>query len=247
MPGFAAGADVVVLGEIHDNPGHHQRQAELIVQIGPAAVVFEMLTPEQAGTINSMGQADPEAIDWAESGWPDFALYAPVFAATEGLQHYGAMLPRPLVRRAFAEPPEQLFAAIWQGDGPPPDFGLADHLPEVEQAEREAGQMASHCDALPPEILPGFVAAQRLRDAALAGEALRALAETGGPVVVIAGNGHAREDWGVPALLARLPDAPQVASLGQFEGEAAEADAPFDATALSPPTPRDDPCRAFRD
>ena len=43
-----AGADVVLLGEIHDNPEHHLRQAEAIASLSPAAVVFEMLTPDQA-------------------------------------------------------------------------------------------------------------------------------------------------------------------------------------------------------
>lgn len=257
--GFAARpADVFILGEIHDNPGHHRRQAGLIAQIAPSAAVFEMLTPAQAATITAAGRADPLALDWANSGWPAFSLYAPVFAATEGLPHYGAMLPRPMVRRAFSEPPEALLAEIRQGSGanagsgPAPDFGLAVALPEAEQAAREAEQMAAHCGALPPGILPGFVAAQRLRDAALAGEVLRALEETGGPVVLITGNGHARRDWGVPALLARAAPGVEVASLGQFEGETPEDGAQdgeaarYDAIALSPATPRKDPCQAFR-
>jgi hypothetical protein len=55
---------------------------------------------------------------------------------------------------------------------------------------------------LAPEILPGFVEAQRLRDAALAEAALAALEAHGAPVAIITGNGHARRDWGVPAVLA---------------------------------------------
>ena len=43
---------------------------------------------------------------------------------------------------------------------------------DSEQAAREAEQMAAHCDALPEDILPGFVEAQRLRDAALAEDVL---------------------------------------------------------------------------
>jgi hypothetical protein len=81
-------------------------------------------------------------------------------------------------------------------------FGLTEALDPDEQAAREAEQQEAHCNALPEEILPGFVEAQRLRDAALAEAALAALADTGGPVVVVTGNGHARADWGVPALLA---------------------------------------------
>lgn len=243
---LASGAEVFILGEIHDNPEHHERQAEMIGRIAPKAVVFEMLTPDQAATITAAGRTDPEAIGWAESGWPDFTLYAPVFEATEGLRHYGAMLPRDVVRRAFAESPEALYAGTREGDGPAPDFGLAAPLPEDEQAAREAEQMAAHCNALPSEILPGFVAAQRLRDAALAGEVLRALDDNGGPVVLVTGNGHARRDWGVPALLARAAPEVRVASLGQFEEALPEEATQYDATALSPAAPREDPCLAFR-
>ena len=39
-------ADVVFLGEIHDNAAHHARQAQLVAQIKPVALVFEMLSPE---------------------------------------------------------------------------------------------------------------------------------------------------------------------------------------------------------
>ena len=44
----AAAQDVVILGEIHDNPAHHEVQAERVADIQPRALVFEMLTPEQA-------------------------------------------------------------------------------------------------------------------------------------------------------------------------------------------------------
>src|SRR6056297_678930 len=48
-------ADIVILGEVHDNRAHHEAQAELVARIEPAAVVFEMLTPEQAATVEQMG------------------------------------------------------------------------------------------------------------------------------------------------------------------------------------------------
>ena len=37
-------ADVVILGEIHDNPQHHLVQAEAVEAITPTAVVWEMVT-----------------------------------------------------------------------------------------------------------------------------------------------------------------------------------------------------------
>ena len=85
-----------------------------------------------------------------------------------------------------------------------PLFGLDAALDPEEQATREAGQMAAHCDALPDHVLPGMVEAQRLRDAALSRAIVAAILETdGGPVAVITGNGHARTDWGIPPMLTR--------------------------------------------
>src|SRR6056297_2182778 len=89
-----AGADVVVLGEVHDNPEHHLWQADSLRSLAPSAVVFEMLTPEQAGRITPELRADldalGDAIGWDESGWPDFALYQPVFEALGAAEIHGA-------------------------------------------------------------------------------------------------------------------------------------------------------------
>ena len=43
-----AAVDVVILGEVHDNPEHHENQRYVLNALKPRAVVWEMLTPEQA-------------------------------------------------------------------------------------------------------------------------------------------------------------------------------------------------------
>ena len=89
-----------------------------------------------------------------------------------------------------------------------------------------------------------MVDVQRLRDARLAQTALRALNETGGPVVVITGNGHARADWGVPAAIKTArPDVTTV-SVGQGEDGAAP-EGRFDLVLQSPSVAREDPCLGF--
>lgn len=238
-----AGADVVLLGEVHDNPQHHQTQAALLKALKPRAVVWEMLPPAQAAALTPEQMQDPDALalrlNWDTSGWPDFALYAPVFAAAGDARHYGALLPRDAARAALEHG-----AAGYFGPEETARLGLLEPLPLAEQAAREAGQMAAHCDALPPGMLPGMVEIQRLRDARLASEAARALAETGGPVAVITGNGHARSDRGAPVYLARLVPSAKVLSLGQSEDGALDGrfDVVLDASAVSRP----DPCEAFR-
>ena len=39
LPHPPASADVVILGEVHDNPRHHEVQATLVAQIAPDALV----------------------------------------------------------------------------------------------------------------------------------------------------------------------------------------------------------------
>jgi len=48
LPG---GARIVFLGEVHDNPHHHRNQARAVAATGPAALVFEMLSPAQAARV----------------------------------------------------------------------------------------------------------------------------------------------------------------------------------------------------
>ena len=232
-----------MLGEIHDNPDHHLNQARAVAALDPAALVFEMLTPDQAARATPEVRGDAAALEaalgWNASGWPDFAIYWPVFAAAPGAAIVGAAVPRDAARRAFEAPLAEVF-------GPDaPRFGLDLPLPPGDQAAREADQQAAHCNALPEAMLPGMVAAQRLRDGALAAAALAALEETGGPVAVITGSGHARTDIGVPALLRLAAPEVAVVALGQLE-RPTEGPQPFDLWIVTDPAPREDPCAAFR-
>ena len=236
-------ADVVILGEVHDNPQHHANQTAAVTALAPSAVVLEMVGPEAAARGNAAARDDmaamEAALDWTGSGWPDFAMYHPVLAAAPDAPIYGAALPMETVRGAVGDGA----AAVFPGDAA--RYGLDRALPADEQDIRNAGQVAAHCDALPAEAAPGMVEAQRLRDAALADAALRALTETGGPVAVIAGAGHARTDWGVPALIALADPGVRVLSVGQLEAAPDEAP-PYDLWLVTPPAERDDPCAAFR-
>ncbi|NSY39161.1 ChaN family lipoprotein [Leisingera sp. ANG59] len=237
------GADVVILGEVHDNPVHHQRQAQLLMALKPKAVVWEMITSEQAESLDpaSLDDAGQTAkmLNWARSGWPEFALYAPVFAAAKGARQYGALVPR----EQAAEALEQGGAGYF-GAGASARFGLDQPLPEAEQAAREADQQANHCNAMPPEMLPVLVNFQRLRDATLAAAADRALADTGGPVAVITGNGHARMDRGLAVYLAKARPGAVIRSLGQ--SERGQISGQFDLVLDAPAAERPDPCLAFR-
>ncbi len=206
--------DVVIVGELHDNQAHHDNQAAIARQITPSALVFEMLTPDQAAGAAGVPRDDADALDaalgWSDTHWPDFAMYFPIFEAAPDAVIYGAALPRDEVRAAV----KQGAAAVFDGDSAL--FGLDQTLNPEEQTARNALQSEAHCNALPEDILPGMVEAQRLRDASFARTTLRALEETGGPVLVITGNGHARNDWGMPRYLKRGQPGVKIASVGQI-------------------------------
>ncbi len=239
----AAAQDVLILGEVHDNPAHHRVQADMVAEFAPSAIVFEMLTPAQAGAVTPANRDDQaelaEALDWASSGWPDFAMYHPIFTAAPEAAIYGAQVPREAARAAF----ETGIAEAFSGDAV--KYGLTEPLPQDEQQRREALQLEAHCDALPEEMLPGMVQIQRLRDAELARAVVAAMDDTGGgPVAVITGNGHARKDWGVPAYLARAAPGLDVHVIGQTEDDA-PLEGGFDEVISAPAVERDDPCAAF--
>jgi uncharacterized iron-regulated protein len=105
--------------------------------------------------------------------------------------------------------------------------------------------MQAHCDALPEDMLPGMVGVQRLRDAVLARAVVRAMDDTGGPVAVITGNGHARRDWGMPAILALAAPDLDIWVLGQTEADQ-PLEGDFDIVKSAPAPDRPDPCAVFQ-
>ena len=235
--------DILILGEVHDNPAHHRVQAEQVAALKPKALVFEMLTADQARgqVLDEVGDQDAleAALGWADSGWPDFAMYYPIFAAAPEAQVYGAGVPRAAAMAVFESSARDVF-------GPEAEaYGLTTPLPEDQQAARNELQMKAHCNAMPAEMLPAMVEVQRLRDASLARAAVQALGDTGGPVAVITGNGHARPDWGVPAYLAKVAPDAQVRVIGQSE-EGGTLDGGFDTVVSAPAPERPDPCEAFQ-
>jgi uncharacterized iron-regulated protein len=245
----AESANIVIVGEIHDNPEHHRNQARIAEALQPAALVFEMIPQEKETLVNEMRAAGAtrqelaEALQWADSGWPEFDFYADILEAVPSARVFGAGQPSADVRRAMVEGAAGPFgpdAAI---------YGLDKPLEPEEQAAREALQAEAHCDALAAELLPGMVEAQRFRDAGLADATLWARTMTGGgQIMVVTGNGHADLERGVPQAL-RFAD-PEVSMivLGQLEAEPdADAPPPFDFYVVTEAPERDDPCAALID
>ncbi len=224
-----AAADVVFLGEIHDNALHHQGQAKIIAALKPEVVVFEMLSSTQAALVNEIGTENLDTlgqrIGWEAAGWPDFNIYAPIFAALDTAQVVGAAA---------------VFGAGAAG------FGLTQAVPQPQLERRMQMQFDAHCAAMPMDMMGGMVEAQRLRDAYFADASLKALKTYGAPIVVIVGNGHARRDWGVPAMIALAATDVTTIAVGFVEVPSLDDDPRFDITLATARALRGDPCDAFR-
>ncbi len=174
-----AAADYALLGEKHDNPDHHFLQARAIAAIAPpdSIVAFEQLdrTDPVDGASSAVGLA--EAVLWAESDWPDFAIYEPVFTAV-----YQAKA------RVVAAHPTA--ADIEEGiEGLP-----GRELTEAGTADLTEEIIESHCGHAPENLIEYMLSAQTLKDAYMA----QSLGSGG---ILVAGGGHTRKDRGVPYYL----------------------------------------------
>jgi len=256
----------VLLGEMHDNPDHHRRQARVLRHLVSAgrrpALVVEMLSADVAGALEkarARPDAGPEdlrrAVAWDTSGWPAWEIYAPLFEAA--LEADLPVVPGDLAGSVL----DALRRDGLAGLDPPLRRGLGLDVPVPDawrRALRERLQRA-HCDLLPEEALPRMVDVQLARDAHLA----RALAEAaeghGEGAVLVAGAGHVRRDQAVPAWLERRGVAGSLASVALMEVHRDAADPtaelrerfggsiPYDRVWFTPRHPREDPCEALRE
>lgn len=245
-------ADFVLLGELHDNPHHHARRADLLAGLGTqASVVAEHLPRGAAPTLpaDAAGESLRKALEAGGSdpkGWR-WPLHEPLFVAIAqaGIALRGGNLERAAARRVAREGTSALPAdlAPWIAAAP---------LTRAAQSALEQGLIQGQCGHLGADRMPGMVAAQRGRDAAMARallserERLRS-APGSHPVVLLAGNGHVRSDYGVPTKLAGQIQGAKILTVGFLEPapDPMTAALPFDIAWITPPATRADPCAAF--
>jgi uncharacterized iron-regulated protein len=251
-----ARADIVFVGEEHDNRVGHE--AELIVlrelhkARGDVVLSLEMLERDVQGTVNDWlkGRIDDAALAAHARLWPNHAKdYAPLlrYAKDNGLDVIAANVPRPLAKVCA----EKGVAAV---------AGLA-HTPRRTSAEadlyaqRFEATMKEHMGAAGADMLQRFYQAQCLKDDAMAESIADFLATHPArkPLVVhYAGRFHVEEGLGTVArTLARLPLArtavlllpshatPDKATAAEYQGKAhfvwvcpeQKKDAPVEAVA----------------
>lgn len=203
--------DVILLGETHDNAEHHQLQARfinvLVQQKQRPGIAFEMLNQNQQNIITKFQALEnPETdefakvIDWEKSGWPEWSLYRPIFQSTikNNLTIIAANLNAKQIRKVIKQgtkvltPEYQALLKKYQYD-------------KALKKELEQEILAAHCDMLPEKILSPMLSGQQTRDLAITLAIQKGLNSSSSlsrqKIVVIAGTGHTRTDYGIPYYL----------------------------------------------
>jgi uncharacterized iron-regulated protein len=239
-----AAAEVVLLGEVHDNPNGHAARLALIKAVDaaaprPTAIAMEHFDQPQQGALDRARDEYPGDVEaWitrAGSGsaerWPWTDL-RPVLELARDRRWtlYAANLSRAQLRAGgadavHAEPPE---------------------LPSELRARLLQLVEDGHCGMLPPQQIAPMARLQQLRDRAM-GDTIERARRANPRVLLLAGNGHVRRDFGVPFYLTAGRAPVRVISVGFVEqGDVSELPRQYDYTVFVRPHPRTDPCAALR-
>lgn len=250
-------AKVILIGEKHDHPSHHKIQAQLIARLADKPIEgiwFEHFDRTQKKDLkrfdhtNGTTEAFRKIVGWDESGWPEWNLYEPLFIEVLKLKKpiYAANLDRTAVGSVMKSGYEIVFNLDAVGA-----LKLKQALPNGLNAKLADLIDKTHCHRMPDSLKQKMVRAQRAKDAYMA---LSLGAPSQDSVkVFIAGNGHVRNDWGVPHYLQSLGyQKKDILSIGILEGQWDESlnqkDAyPFDIVFFTKVHDDRDPCEVYKE
>lgn len=257
----------VLLGEVHDNPDHHVLQGLAVRSLGGGqpTVIFEHFQTNQQSLIDVFQAGleikstdDPIArlflvTGWQASGWPDQKTFRPLVRAVFDRR----------ARIVAGNPPRGRAREVARG-------GLAALSEDAQRslllntplgAELQDDLLgvleASHCGLMPKSAFGNMAVAQRFRDGHMARAMADAAVKREGPVVLVAGNGHARLDLGVAWYLRKMisdAKARPLISVGHIEvvegktqpADYADALSQYSIVVFTPRKIRKDPCVEMR-
>ena len=251
-------ADVLLLGETHDNPLHHENQQKLLkarIESGtrPALMMEQLDADSQAALDQALaGSNRDEALERVTGliKFTDWKAYQPLLAIA---------IDNKLPVIAANVPNQRLQPVIFGGYA----AYDADELKRlaVEEVWNENRQNflarnmgGAHCGQLRDELRAGLTRSQRLRDALMVDSAVSSIARG---VVAIVGSSHARRDIGLPLYFAARAPSAHILSIGFVEvspgrtdpnaylGDSATGEAPYDLIWFTPHVERTDPCADF--
>jgi len=239
-------ARFVAIGEIHDNPKHHEIQAQLVRRLKPDGLAFEMIPERSETLVNSLRRIDASrqeigrALQWDESGWPAWDQYAPILEAAPDAYIAGGGLSRSLIGSIHTEGLSAL------GEKRVERYELDEPLDKKSEAALLDLQFHGHCELIEREKLGGMLRVQRAWDASFAEAWRRASVRGGGGrSILICGAVHARLDIGAPAYLDAAGVQGGIASVGLSESD--EPNTGTHTEIISTPRmERPDPCIELR-
>lgn len=244
-------AKVILLGEVHDNPSHHQIQNDVLQTLADegrlTSVIFEQIDWTYQGILDQLTTNNferlPKQLDWKESGWPDFDYYRPLLKTAHKAKAkiIAGGLPKNRLEMLSKAGYEVAFnaAELERLKLRTPLDGVGHELLTKEIYE-------GHCKMIPEDAVEKMIPLQRARDAAMVKGYLKE-ADTSGVTVFILGNGHARKEFGVPTLLRNIDPNLKIWSVGMQEvGNEALPDGAFDKVWITEKAEREDPCVAMQ-
>ena len=250
-------ADIVLIGETHDNATHHAIESTLLESLSArrsAVLVMEQYDLEQQPALDAIARShDDQATrltalqKFMGTGW-EWPGYQPLLAAA--LRNNLPVIAGNASRATLRQVALQGFDAL--GPGSASRLGLDTGWSKPQQTLLLGEIAEGHCGSLPAEAVSAIALAQRARDALMAD---RILAQSAAPVIAILGRGHVRHDIGVPVYLKRRAEDRHFITIGLVEAGDSKVASDYDSSALgvlydyvvfSAPTLRkSDPCEAF--
>lgn len=236
---------VLLLGEVHDNADGHKLRFEALrkrVEAGwRPAIAMEQFDRENQPLLNRAQKdcRDAQCVILVMAGprW-DWQQYRPVIelALSYQLPLIAANLSRADASRVVRDGVASSFDARTVAE-----YRLNEALPAdiVKGQEKEVKE--GHCNMLPEMMIGGMVNAQIARDIWMA-KLVRA--QQPRDVVLLAGNGHVRKDYGVPRWLNAVE--PKLTLRSEAYVEAAPASGLYDAAHRVAPKARPDPCASLK-
>lgn len=251
-------SDVLLLGEVHDNPLHHEYQQKLLkarIESGarPALMMEQLDADTQPALDQALAGSDRDGVLNNVSAlikFTEWQLYQPLLTIAVDNK-------LPVIAANVSS--QHLQPAIWRGYA----AYDADELKRlaVEQVWNENRQNflvrnmgGAHCGKLRDELREGLARSQRLRDAMMADSAVSSIARG---VVAIVGSSHARRDIGLPLYFAARAPAARIVSIGfvevsqgrtdpkAYSGDSATGEVHYDVIWFTPRVERADPCADF--
>jgi uncharacterized iron-regulated protein len=200
--------DVVIVGELHGNPGAHRLQLEMLRRFAqdsrPLALSTEQFERDVQPLLDRYlsGEVDEAEFLANSRPWPNYADYRPMIelCRAHGIPVIAGNIPRRLANRVFRESPSVIedFSEEereWTARELRADAGAY-----RDKFMRTMGGMDGHSDRL-----ENMYASQAIKDDTMAESIADWLkANPGARVIHINGNFHSAEGLGVPEKLADL-------------------------------------------